>query len=290
MKQIAINFQDDVQLNFMLDDRHEFLLTTKEVALGYGVNSSTIRSHKNGNKEEFVENKHFITVRNSDDNNLSVQNIDAQNLTVSNSNAQRYKLTMDAKARQVTLWTKRGIIRLGFFIKSERAKKFRDWCEDLIINSSKQTQEPIKEKSDIDGNIMKFYELYGILNPNAEFYIEHHGFKAKAYVDDNLGFIISTGELARIMGVKESTLRVLKKYHGDRLKEDKHFVKFGHSTWWTREGAGWIALHNRDGSFGRYLLSGDLDKKLDIEAQYLDMESLALLDRVIELSAIDTYR
>ena len=105
--------------------------------------------------------------------------------------------------------------------------KFRDWCEDLIINSSKQTQEPIKEKLDIDGNIMKFYELYGILNPNAEFYIEHHGFKAKAYVDDNLGFIISTGELARIMGVKESTLRVLKKYHGDRLKEDKHFVKFG---------------------------------------------------------------
>lgn len=262
MKQIAIKFQDDVQLNFMLDDRHEFLLTTKEVALGYGVNSSTIRSHKNSNKEEFVENKHFTCV----------QNMDA-----------------GIPVKQ-TLWTKRGIIRLGFFIKSERAKKFRDWCEDLIINSSKQTQEPIKEKSDIDGNIMKFYELYGILNPNAEFYIEHHGFKAKAYVDDNLGFIISTGELARIMGVKESTLRVLKKYHGDRLKEDKHFVKFGYSTWWTREGAGWIALHNRDGSFGRYLLSGDLDKKLDIEAQYLDMESLALLDRVIELSAIDTYR
>lgn len=266
MKQIAIKFQDDVQLNFMLDDKHEFLLTTKEVALGYGTSTENVRVHKHGNKEEFIENKHFITVRNSNANPKA------------------------GIPHQQTLWTKRGIIRLGFFIKSERAKKFRDWCEDLIINSSKQTQEPIKEKSDIDGNIMKFYELYGILNPNAEFYIEHHGFKAKAYVDDNLGFIISTGELARIMGVKESTLRVLKKYHGDRLKEDKHFVKFGHSTWWTREGAGWIALHNRDGSFGRYLLSGDLDKKLDIEAQYLDMESLALLDRVIELSAIDTYR
>ena len=148
MKQIAINFQDDVQLNFMLDDKHEFLLTTKEVALGYGTSTENVRVHKHSNKEEFIEGKHF--------------------LTVSNSNAQRYKLTMDAKARQVTLWTKRGIIRLGFFIKSERAKKFRDWCEDLIINSSKQTQEPIKEKSDIDGNIMKFYELYGILNPNVE--------------------------------------------------------------------------------------------------------------------------
>ena len=262
MKQIAIKFQDDVQLNFMLDDRHEFLLTTKEVALGYGVNTETIRSTKNRHKDELIEDKHWVVA----------------------------KCNTPGGNQNQTFWTKRGIIRLGFFIKSERAKKFRDWCEDLIINSSKQTQEPIKEKLDIDGNIMKFYELYGILNPNAEFYIEHHGFKAKAYVDDNLGFIISTGELARIMGVKESTLRVLKKYHGDRLKEDKHFVKFGHSTWWTREGAGWIALHNRDGSFGRYLLSGDLDKKLDIEAQYLDMESLALLDRVIELSAIDTYR
>ncbi len=266
MKQIAIKFQDDVQLNFMLDDRHEFLLTTKEVALGYGVNSEAIRQTKRRHLDELIENKHFISV------------------TKCNGNPRA------GIPHNETYWTKRGIIRLGFFIKSERAKKFRDWCEDLIINSSKQTQEPIKEKLDIDGNIMKFYELYGILNPNAEFYIEHHGFKAKAYVDDNLGFIISTGELARIMGVKESTLRVLKKYHGDRLKEDKHFVKFGYSTWWTREGAGWIALHNRDGSFGRYLLSGDLDKKLDIEAQYLDMESLALLDRVIELSAIDTYR
>lgn len=32
------------------------------------------------------------------------------------------------------MWTKRGIVRLGFFIKSERAKMFRDWAEDLVIN------------------------------------------------------------------------------------------------------------------------------------------------------------
>jgi len=32
------------------------------------------------------------------------------------------------------LWTKRGIVRLGFFVKSERAKMFRDWAEDLVID------------------------------------------------------------------------------------------------------------------------------------------------------------
>ena len=32
------------------------------------------------------------------------------------------------------MWTKRGIVRLGFFVKSERAKMFRDWAEDLVID------------------------------------------------------------------------------------------------------------------------------------------------------------
>ena len=122
MKQIAIKFQDDVQLNFMLDDKHEFLLTTKEVALGYGINSEAIRQTKRRHLDELIENKHFISV------------------TKCNGNPRA------GIPHNETYWTKRGIIRLGFFIKSERAKKFRDWCEDLIINSSKQTQEPIKEK------------------------------------------------------------------------------------------------------------------------------------------------
>ena len=30
-------------------------------------------------------------------------------------------------------WTKAGVIRLGFFIKSERAKLFRDWAEKVIL-------------------------------------------------------------------------------------------------------------------------------------------------------------
>jgi hypothetical protein len=34
--------------------------------------------------------------------------------------------------------TKRGIVRLGFFIKSERAKLFRDWAEELIIKMDEQ--------------------------------------------------------------------------------------------------------------------------------------------------------
>jgi len=41
-----------------------------------------------------------------------------------------------------TLWTKRGIVRLGFFIKSERAKLFRDWAEDFILRPAELAQLP----------------------------------------------------------------------------------------------------------------------------------------------------
>ena len=40
----------------------------------------------------------------------------------------------DSLQNKQILWTKRGIVRLGFFIKSERAKMFRDWAEDLVVN------------------------------------------------------------------------------------------------------------------------------------------------------------
>ncbi|MDO4763858.1 MAG: hypothetical protein Q4A00_05700, partial [Flavobacteriaceae bacterium] len=34
-----------------------------------------------------------------------------------------------------------GIVRLGFFIKSERAKLFRDWAEELIIKVSEVRED-----------------------------------------------------------------------------------------------------------------------------------------------------
>ncbi|GGK91590.1 hypothetical protein [Deinococcus radiotolerans] len=90
------------------DPTHEFTATTEQVALGYGVSPSTIREQKRSNGEEFVEGKHFLSVRNPD-------------------------ARPGQGAQQVTLWTKRGIVRLGFFIRSARARLFRDMAEDLVI-------------------------------------------------------------------------------------------------------------------------------------------------------------
>lgn len=87
------------------DLAHEFTATTEQVALGYGVSASSIRDHKANRPEELVEGKHWV-VGNSD--------------------------TLGGR-QQVTLWTKRGIVRLGFFIRSARARLFRDMAEDLVI-------------------------------------------------------------------------------------------------------------------------------------------------------------
>ncbi len=78
-------------------------METRLVAEGYGVAESTIREHKRKNSDELVENRHFTSVSITDAGGLRRIN---------------------------TYWTKRGVIRLGFFIKSDRARLFRDWAED----------------------------------------------------------------------------------------------------------------------------------------------------------------
>ena len=93
------------------DEQHEWLMSTADVARGYGVTDSTIRDHKKTHSDELIPGKHWFTVGNPD----------AENQTL-----------------KKTIWTKRGVIRLGMFIRSERAKIFRDWAEDLILERVEQ--------------------------------------------------------------------------------------------------------------------------------------------------------
>lgn len=95
---------------------HEFLMDTEQVAFGYGVSPHTIRQHKKRQFTELIDGKHFVS-----------------GVTFSHSE-------LNAVHNKV-FWTKRGIVRLGFFIKSERARLFRDWAEDLVINKVEKTAQ-----------------------------------------------------------------------------------------------------------------------------------------------------
>lgn len=100
---LPIILVDDESVAVTPNAQHEFTLTSKDVARGYGVSPEVIRQHKSRNGDELAEGKHWITVTNSNGGS------------------------------DLTLWTKRGLIRLGFFIRSERAKRFRDAAEDLVL-------------------------------------------------------------------------------------------------------------------------------------------------------------
>ena len=100
-------------IGVMPSEEHEYLLPTSAVAFGYGVSEDAIRAHKQRQADELMEGRHWLSVT---------------NCHAGNGNLPK------------TLWTKRGIVRLGFFIRSERAKLFRDAAEDLVIFSgTKQT-------------------------------------------------------------------------------------------------------------------------------------------------------
>jgi len=127
--QIAIF--NNIHLHIQEDITHEFLLSNKEVALGYGVAIQSLSQAKTNHSDELIENKHWL------------------------------KLQVQTKGgmQKVIHWTKRGIVRLGFFIKSEQAKRFRDWAEDLIL-SSETAQNPLKQRTEELEYAQRQFELF----------------------------------------------------------------------------------------------------------------------------------
>ncbi|MGE0636007.1 MAG: hypothetical protein AB7G44_03460 [Bacteroidia bacterium] len=115
-EQLSLTVTEGVTVKIIPNQEHEFLMSSQEVANGYGVSYGNIREHKRVSNE-FIEGKHFITgVRIS-----------------------------DSDPANKTYWTKRGVVRLGFFIKSQQAKLFRDWAEDLIIDKINNYQPTLFE-------------------------------------------------------------------------------------------------------------------------------------------------
>lgn len=116
---LPMTVMDGLTVNVLPNTKHEFLMTTKEVAIGYGTTMYALRKSKLRNENDFTEGKHYIIAGTNCPPGLNIPH-------------------------NATLWTKRGIIRLGFFIKSERAKLFRDWAEELVIR--------VEEQRDLFGN------------------------------------------------------------------------------------------------------------------------------------------
>ena len=99
--QVTIN--NELTVEVVPNEEHEWLLSTKDVAEGYGLSVSAVNVAKHRNKDELEEGEHFITT-----------------LTDRNSGAK-------------TMWTKAGVVMLGMFIKTPIAKEFRRWATKYIV-------------------------------------------------------------------------------------------------------------------------------------------------------------
>jgi hypothetical protein len=105
---IRLHPVEGLEVTILSNPHHEWLISTTDVAQGYGVDRRTIDSHKSNHKGEIVEGVHFV------------------------KGAETFGTLPNSQPHAI-YWTKAGVIRLGFYVKSERAKVFRDWAEQVVL-------------------------------------------------------------------------------------------------------------------------------------------------------------
>lgn len=149
---------EDVSLEVREDSTHEWLLETSLVARCYGVSDSAILNHKKRKHDELIEGKHWVS---------------------------QFVTTLGGR-QEMTFWTKKGIVRLGFFVKSDKAKKFRDFAEDLIIKATEPSKpKPTREEKYLkQGKDAKWIEQRVESVGTRKFFtatLKQHGVKNEGY-------------------------------------------------------------------------------------------------------------
>ncbi|HAZ00698.1 MAG: hypothetical protein A2W90_14575 [Bacteroidetes bacterium GWF2_42_66] len=175
---MSLRVTEGLTVTILPDSSHEFLMSSKDVATGYGVSEGNIRNQLHRNKEEFHEGKHFGTA-----------------VCFSNSGLQ--------SVHNKVFWTKRGIVRLGFFIKSDRARLFRDWAEDLILDKVEKKQDkPAVQLSGFQQHSLRLQQRY----------TKHPEFSEMwEAIESAIIACGSANELSRRLGINASVFSLIKK-------------------------------------------------------------------------------
>jgi phage antirepressor YoqD-like protein len=113
---LKVEISNELVVEVQPNVEHEWLLSSKDVAEGYGLSESGLRMTKSRYSDELIEGSHFV------------QQI----------------VTGSRGDRNQTMWTKEGVVMLGFFIKTPTAKEFRRWASNFIVEKSKEKAESIK--------------------------------------------------------------------------------------------------------------------------------------------------
>ena len=117
---ITVEINEDVFIEVQEDSKYEWVISSEDVAEGYGMSASSLRSVKSRNTHKFVEGTHFIMITSSVADCNSRDNLKSKKL----------------------MWTKSGVLKIGMQgINTPLADAFVDWAVSFII---KKQEEAIK--------------------------------------------------------------------------------------------------------------------------------------------------
>ena len=139
---MLIQVENGLKVNTYKHPNHDYLIPTKDVAFGYGVSTGTLRTTMSRYPNDFKEGTHYVR---------------GVSVATPLKNVQPHAV----------LWTKKGVIQLGFHIQGRKALVFRQWAESVILekmNNNPSIKIPIiNEKQKRNHNRLTTSRLVEIL-------------------------------------------------------------------------------------------------------------------------------
>ncbi len=99
---------NNLELHPLLDTKHEWFLSVSEVAQAFKVDINTILEIAASKESALIKGRHYQSEE---------------------------ILSAGIRSSEVLLWSKKGILRLAYYLKSDAALEFLDFAEDLDLHS-----------------------------------------------------------------------------------------------------------------------------------------------------------
>ena len=120
---------NDLELHPIIHPKHQWLMTTKELARALNLELVDLINLKANNEDRFIEDKHYLYSQ--------VKTCDYSN------------------GAEMFLWSKKGILRVVYMLKSDIAMEFLDFIEDIQVDCGNKVDENMQDMFDAVEEILE---------------------------------------------------------------------------------------------------------------------------------------
>lgn len=133
----------------IVEYRGQRVVTTEQMAAGYGTTVDRIRQNFNRNKSRFAEEKHYFQIEGEELNDLRVSFSDAQ---------------ISSKTRSLTLWTERGAANHSKMLETDQAWNYFDDLTEFYFTR----RDSITTEAELLSNPAKLRSMLSVYAENVE--------------------------------------------------------------------------------------------------------------------------